>query len=164
MHKVGTKLQWEKTSSGDLTRGPHADLGLPKLPALAECNDRALPAPWTVGGASWKAHVQSAAFNFATAVLTARPGDSVGDMCEYPVAAGSATTLISGSRPAPARTQTASSPAHWSAASWSSIQTTIAHRLAAAAGREPRRAHLPAADGRVSSVTLPPRSAAVIKY
>lgn len=84
MHKVGTKLQWEKTSSGDLTRNRTPVSGSPKLPTLAECNDRALSTPWSLGDASWKAHVRTAAFNFSTAVLTARPGDSVGDMCEYP--------------------------------------------------------------------------------
>ncbi len=82
MHAAGVRLQWEKTSSTDLTRNA------PKLGRLASCLDgdyvRRQPA-WRQGDAAWRAHVRTAAFNLASALLVVdRPGDSVGDMCEYP--------------------------------------------------------------------------------
>lgn len=85
MHKQKVRLQWEKTGSSDLTRSKSPTTGAPQLPALAECrNDSAATGLWTAGDPAWKAHVQSAAFNYASTLLTYRKGDSVGDMCEYP--------------------------------------------------------------------------------
>jgi hypothetical protein len=84
MHRVRTKLQWEKTSAPDLVRSQTPVAGAPKLAAIPSCRDGELGRTWTLGDASWQAHVRSAAFNFATAILTWKAGDSVGDMCEYP--------------------------------------------------------------------------------
>ena len=84
MHGQKVKLQWEKTGSSDLMSKATPVTGAPQLPAIPECRDGELSAPWVLGDASWKAHVQSAAFNYASALLTYRAGDSVGDMCEYP--------------------------------------------------------------------------------
>lgn len=82
MHQAGVRLQWEKTNSTDLTSNARRQLG-----ALPPCNDsdyaRQQPA-WRQGDKVWRAHVRTAAFNLASALLTAAPGDSVGDMCEYP--------------------------------------------------------------------------------
>ncbi|MBJ7470050.1 MAG: hypothetical protein JHD16_02065 [Solirubrobacteraceae bacterium] len=82
MHAAGVRLQWEKTSSDDLTRNATRELG-----TLPSCRDgdyaRAQPA-WRQGDRVWRAHVRTAAFNLASALLTLAPGDSVGDMCEYP--------------------------------------------------------------------------------
>ncbi len=81
MHAAGVRLQWEKTSSTDLTRSA------PKFGRLPSCRDgdyaKRQPA-WRQGDAAWRAHVRTAAFNLASALLVSRPGDSVGDMCEYP--------------------------------------------------------------------------------
>lgn len=80
LHKHGVKLQWEKTGSHDLTaKGPK------KVGKLPSCRDGDLGGkPWLAGSTHWKAHVRSAAFNYASALLTFGTGDSVGDMCEYP--------------------------------------------------------------------------------
>lgn len=82
MHQAGVRLQWEKTNSTDLTSNSAKQLG--KLPP---CNDsdyaRKQPA-WRQGDKVWRAHVRTAAFNLASALLVVAPGDSVGDMCEYP--------------------------------------------------------------------------------
>lgn len=81
LHKQKVKVQWEKTSSDDLTaKGPRASVG-----KVASCLDRDYGGkPWLLGSTPWKGHVRSAAFNYASALLTFAPGDSVGDMCEYP--------------------------------------------------------------------------------
>lgn len=82
MHEGGVHLQWEKTSSRDLIG---KDRG--SLRALASCRDTDYtrkPPAWRRGTAAWRAHVRSAAFNLATALLTYTSGDGVGDMCEYP--------------------------------------------------------------------------------
>lgn len=84
MHKVRVKLQWEKTASPDLVRGRTPLTGSPQLPSIPSCRDGDLGTIWKLGDLSWQAHVRSAAFNFATAVLVWKAGDSVGDMCEYP--------------------------------------------------------------------------------
>lgn len=84
MHKVRVHLQWEKTSSSDLVKGRTPISGAPQLPSIPSCRDGELGYKWTAGDLVWQAHVRSAAFNFATAVLTWKKGDSVGDMCEYP--------------------------------------------------------------------------------
>ncbi len=82
MHAAGVRLQWEKTGSTDLTRNAAKQLG-----TLPSCRDgdhaRAQPA-WRQGDRVWRAHVRTAAFNLASALLVVAPGDSVGDMCEYP--------------------------------------------------------------------------------
>ncbi len=83
MHKARVHLQWEKTSSSDLTKGRTPIAGAPQLPAIPSCIDGPT-SKWAAGDAVWQAHVRSAAFNFATAALTWTKGDSVGDMCEYP--------------------------------------------------------------------------------
>ena len=81
MHAAGVRLQWEKTGSDDLTRNA------PRLGTLPSCRDgdfaKRQPA-WRQGDRVWRAHVRTAAFNLASALLTVQPGDSVGDMCEYP--------------------------------------------------------------------------------
>ncbi len=84
MHKQRIKLQWEKTGSADLTRTRSPLRGSPKLPAIPSCRDGDLAKPWVLGDNAWKAHVRSAAFNYATALLTFTTGDAIGDMCEYP--------------------------------------------------------------------------------
>ncbi|MBO9534346.1 MAG: hypothetical protein J7513_15340 [Solirubrobacteraceae bacterium] len=84
MHKRGTKLQWEMTSSVDLTRGRTPVSSAPQLPALPDCRDDAAAGVWTVGSPTWKGYVQAAAFNWSTAVLSWKKGDGVGDMCIYP--------------------------------------------------------------------------------
>lgn len=84
MHKVKTRLQWEKTTAPDLVRNRTPISGAPQLPSIPSCRDGDLGYTWALGDAAWQAHVRSAAFNFATAILTWRKGDSVGDMCEYP--------------------------------------------------------------------------------
>ena len=82
MHRQKVALQWEKTGSHDLTlKGPRKAIG--KLPSCRD-GDLGGAAPWLAGGVYWRAHVRSAAFNYATALLAYRDGDSVGDMCEYP--------------------------------------------------------------------------------
>jgi hypothetical protein len=83
MHAQKVKLQWEKTGSSDLTKSRSPIKGSPKLAATPECRDGA-GARWKAGDAKWKAHVRTAAFNYASALLTYGAGDSVGDMCEYP--------------------------------------------------------------------------------
>ena len=83
MHKLKVKLQWEKTGSSDLTRSKTPISSAPALAAIPECRDGSLENPWKLGDASWQAHVRTAAFNYASALLTFRKGDSVGDMCEY---------------------------------------------------------------------------------
>ncbi len=84
MHKQRIKLQWEKTGSADLTRNKSPLRGAPKLVAIPSCMDRDLSKPWVLGDTAWQAHVRSAAFNYATALLTWATGDAIGDMCEYP--------------------------------------------------------------------------------
>jgi hypothetical protein len=83
MHDNAVHVQWEKTNAGGLTeRGPKSLGGM-----LPSCSDgsyqRAQPA-WGKGSTIWRAHVRTAAFNLASALLDYRAGDSVGDMCEYP--------------------------------------------------------------------------------
>lgn len=80
MHKARVSLQWEKTSSSDLTKGRTPISGAPQLAAIPSCIGNG----WKAGDAVWQGHVRSAAFNFATAALAWKKGDSVGDMCEYP--------------------------------------------------------------------------------
>ncbi|MEH3053031.1 MAG: hypothetical protein PGN13_03350 [Patulibacter minatonensis] len=83
IHGGGAKLQWELTSSADLTARDVKRLG--RTPS---CLDRDYPKrrspAWRRGDVIWKAHVRAAAFNAATALLTLRPGDALGDLCEYP--------------------------------------------------------------------------------
>ena len=84
-HKLRVKLQWEKTGSSDLTLSKSPIRGAPTLAKIPSCRDTDLKAgTWVNGDASWKAHVRTAAFNYATAMLTFATGDAVGDMCEYP--------------------------------------------------------------------------------
>lgn len=82
MHQQGVALQWEKTSSTDLTRNAAKSLG--KLPSCRDVDYKGKQPAWRSGSPAWKAHVRSAAFNYASALLTGVGGDSVGDMCEYP--------------------------------------------------------------------------------
>lgn len=82
-HKLKIKLQWEKTSSDDLTANPTPISGSPKPAPAAACGDSGATR-WTNGSAQWQGHVRAAAFNYATALATFKTGDSVGDMCEYP--------------------------------------------------------------------------------
>ncbi|MBJ7471127.1 MAG: hypothetical protein JHD16_07485 [Solirubrobacteraceae bacterium] len=85
MHKQRIKLQWEKTGSSDLTLNKSPLQGAPTLAKIPSCRDTDLQSgTWFNGDASWAAHVRSAAFNYATAMLTFVKGDNVGDMCEYP--------------------------------------------------------------------------------
>lgn len=79
MHKQKVAVEWEKTDAPDLTSTKTPISGSPQLPVLASCQGT-----WAAGSAAWNAHVQSAAFNYASALLTFRKGDSVGDMCQYP--------------------------------------------------------------------------------
>jgi hypothetical protein len=83
LHSGGATIQWEKTDSVNLTARDARRLG-----RTANCRDadyRPRNGPvWTRGSTTWKAHVRTAAFNTATALLTFEPGDSVGDICEYP--------------------------------------------------------------------------------
>jgi hypothetical protein len=84
MHSAKTKLQWEMTSSADLTKNKTPVTGAPQLAAMPSCRDDDLGKSWALGDTVWQSHVRGAAFNFATAVLTFKNGDSVGDMCQYP--------------------------------------------------------------------------------
>ncbi len=75
LHAAGGRLQWELTNS---TVAPWAD--------ASECQGQFMNpyTAWTVGSARWQSHAQAAEFNLATALLGYAPGDSVGDLCEYP--------------------------------------------------------------------------------
>ncbi len=83
MHAQGVRVQWEKTDSVSLTARDAARLG-----RIPNCRDSSYPRrrspAWRRGDAIWKGHVRTAAFNAATALLTFQPGDSIGDICEYP--------------------------------------------------------------------------------
>lgn len=82
LHGQGVRLQWEKTGSTDLTRNDSTRLG-----ALPSCRDGDLgprQPGWRKGDPVWQAHVRTAAFNAASALLTVGAGDGLGDMCEYP--------------------------------------------------------------------------------
>lgn len=81
MHEGGVRLQWEKTSSDDLVGKDRGSLR--SLPSCRDTDYRRWPA-WRRGSDAWRAHVRSAAFNLASALLTYETGDGVGDMCEYP--------------------------------------------------------------------------------
>ena len=82
LHTAGARVQWEKTSSDGLTAGAAEQLG-----PMPSCRDGDYPGrqpAWRRDTATWRGHVRTAGFNLATALLTFAPGDSVGDMCEYP--------------------------------------------------------------------------------
>lgn len=83
IHGGGARIQWEKTDSANLTARDARRLG--RIPNCrdADYGTRRGPA-WRRGDAIWRGHVRTAAFNAATALLTFQPGDSVGDLCEYP--------------------------------------------------------------------------------
>jgi FG-GAP-like repeat len=74
LHAFGATAQWEKTGSR----------GFDGLPASADCNEQGTSRRWIVGDAIWDLHVRTSVINLATALLVARQGDAVGDMCEYP--------------------------------------------------------------------------------
>lgn len=83
IHGGGARIQWEKTDSANLTARDAARLG--RIPNCRDSDYGARRGPaWTRGSAIWKGHIRTAAFNAATAWLTFVPGDSVGDLCEYP--------------------------------------------------------------------------------
>lgn len=165
MHRQKVKLQWEKTGSHDLTaKGPANLIG--NLPSCRD-GDLGASAPWLAGDQYWQAHVRSAAFNYATALLTFARGDSVGDMCEYPGRnwAGYEANL--------------GTPAGKRKAKGTLLQRKYTAGLVAInAGTTPVVVKLPA--GRtgvdlaqlsyplnqtpVNAVTVPPLSAAVVKY
>ncbi|MDO9355353.1 MAG: hypothetical protein Q7T55_16760 [Solirubrobacteraceae bacterium] len=83
LHDAGAKVQWEKVGSEGLTSNAVQQLG-----ALPPCLDVAYGRPgqaaWKKHSAAWRGHVRTSGFNLATALLTFAPGDSVGDLCEYP--------------------------------------------------------------------------------
>lgn len=82
LHGGGTHIQWEKVGSEGLTANAVKQLG-----ALPSCRDGSYekrPPAWKRGSTAWRGHVRSSGFNLATALLTYAPGDSVGDLCEYP--------------------------------------------------------------------------------
>jgi hypothetical protein len=83
IHGGGARIQWEKTDSANLTARDAARLG--RIPNCRDADYGARRGPaWRRGDAIWRGHVRTAAFNTATALLTFEPGDSVGDLCEYP--------------------------------------------------------------------------------
>ncbi|MFT4033967.1 MAG: hypothetical protein QM679_00155 [Patulibacter sp.] len=85
LHQRKAKVQWEMTSSADLTKSQTPVAGAPLLAALPACGDAdQASGTWALGDLVWQAHTRAAAFNFATAVLTFKSGDSVGDTCQYP--------------------------------------------------------------------------------
>ncbi len=166
MHKQRTKLQWEMTSSPDLVSNRTPISGAPQLPTIPSCRDSDLSTgPWKLGDASWRSHVQGAAFNFATAVLTFKAGDSVGDMCEYPDRgwAGYSANLgkATGKR------------IDKGGLLWRKLQRgvvvvnpndTAKRAKLPKAGVNYAAVSWPVSSVKVSSVVIPPRSAAVVGY
>lgn len=82
LHGAGVKVQWEKVNAEGLTANAAKALGT--LPSCLDGTYRKRPPAWKRGSAAWRGHVRTAGFNLASALLTYFPGDSVGDICEYP--------------------------------------------------------------------------------
>ncbi len=168
MHRVGVKLQWEKTGSSDLTLSRSPLTGAPKLAAIPSCRDTDLKTgAWVNGDASWKAHVRSAAFNYATAMLTFATGDAVGDMCEYPGRGWRGYEADLG-RPAGKRYERGGVIARKFAAGVVAVNSSDGPLNftvpSGKSGVDLASTVWPLSNATVSTVTIPARSAAVIKY
>ena len=164
LHAAGARVQWEKTSSQGLTEAAAAQLG--RLPS---CRDgdyaRSQPA-WRKNSAAWRGHVRTSGFNLASALLAFEPGDSVGDMCEYPGRGFEGYGVDLGA-PVGGRTQAGSLIVRAFERGYVAVNPSLADAtLTLPDGRTgvdvATRSRTPAPS--TATQVLPPRTAAIIRY